>query len=70
MGTLQNSVKYKDILTPHLLNLYKEAVHRGSFPKEIDQATIVVILKTGPPFTSCTDYRAISLFDGEVKYFF
>ncbi|KAJ1195074.1 hypothetical protein NDU88_004357 [Pleurodeles waltl] len=47
--------------------MYEEAERQGSFPNEIDQATIVVIPKTQPPSRYCSAYRPISLLNTEIK---
>ena len=44
---------YHDLLVPHLLAPYKEALSRGSFPPDFDKAAIVVLPKAGLPSDQC-----------------
>ena len=60
---------FRDLLGPHLLNFFVEAVERMRFPAEVNLATIVVLLKQGHPPEQCASYRPISLINTELKIY-
>ena len=41
--------KLCNLLLPHLLSMYKEAIALGRFPKDLDLATVVVLHNKGIP---------------------
>ncbi|XP_069083442.1 uncharacterized protein [Pleurodeles waltl] len=58
---------FREVLAPHLLNMYLEAREEGVLPPDLRRAEIAVIHKEGRPKDKCSSYRPISLLNVEVK---
>lgn len=53
--------KYNDLLVPHLIDLYQEAIERGTLPLTLREAVIILIPKPGKDWRNCSSYRPLSL---------
>ena len=60
---------FRELLEPHLIDTYAEAIENSRFPPDINIATIVVLPKAGHPPEKCTSYRPISLINTDLKIF-
>ncbi|XP_072135984.1 MTOR-associated protein MEAK7 isoform X2 [Mobula birostris] len=59
--------KFKDKLTPVLLEVFQESLENGSLPPSLSQAAISLLLKKDKDPTQCGSYRPISLLNVDVK---
>ncbi|XP_069059669.1 zinc finger protein Xfin-like [Pleurodeles waltl] len=60
--------EYADILAPHLLEVYAEALETGALPASLREALIVTILKPGKDPCSCDLYRPLSFINIDNKF--
>lgn len=58
---------YRDVLLPHLLRVFQEAVKTGHLPTSMREAIIILILKPGKDPSLPGSYRLISLLPVDIK---
>uniref|UniRef100_A0A3Q3AUI9 Reverse transcriptase domain-containing protein n=1 Tax=Kryptolebias marmoratus TaxID=37003 RepID=A0A3Q3AUI9_KRYMA len=58
-----------DILGPPLLDMINKAVDKGSFNPSINTAIITLLLKPNKDPAQCSNYRPLSLLNGDVKLY-
>lgn len=59
--------KFSDKLAPLLLDMFNEALDRGSLPQTLTEASITLLLKPGKDASDCGSYRPISLLNADYK---
>lgn len=60
---------YTDILAPHLMDVYQEAIDTGLLPPTLREAEILLLLKTGKPPDQCESYHPLSLINTDNKIY-
>lgn len=59
--------EYKELLIPHIAEMFEEAYEKGELPPSLREALLVTLPKPEKDLTKCKSYRPLSLINIDVK---